>query len=86
MKYDVRMTDEARQKVRDIVDWHAERSQTAADRWYAGFLKLLDSLANDPQRYPLSLENTRLPIELRQLNFGSGHKLAHRIIFSVRPD
>jgi plasmid stabilization system protein ParE len=33
MKYDVRLTDEARQNVRDAVDWYAERSHTAADRW-----------------------------------------------------
>ena len=86
MKYDVRLTDEARQNVRDAVDWYAERSPTAADHWYASFLRLLDSLAEDPDRCPFALENARLPIELRQLIFGSGRKLTHRIIFAIRPD
>jgi hypothetical protein len=25
------------------------------------------------------------PIELRQLNYGSGRKITHRIIFAIRP-
>jgi plasmid stabilization system protein ParE len=32
MKYEVVLTDEARQNVRAAVAWYAERSQTAADR------------------------------------------------------
>jgi plasmid stabilization system protein ParE len=86
MKYDVRLTDEARQNVRETVDWYAERSEPAADRWYAAFLKLRDSLASDPARYPFAFENSRLPIELRQVNFGSGRKKTHRIIFAIRPN
>jgi len=39
MNYEVVLTDEARQNVRAAVAWYAERSQTAADRWYSGLLK-----------------------------------------------
>ncbi|MEX0802239.1 MAG: type II toxin-antitoxin system RelE/ParE family toxin [Candidatus Binatia bacterium] len=84
MKYKVRLTDEAKQNVRAIVAWYAERSQVAADRWYNGFVELLDSLAEDPHRHPLALENPRFPIELRQLNYGSGRRITHRIIFAIR--
>jgi plasmid stabilization system protein ParE len=71
---------------RDIVDWSAERSPSAADRWYQGFLKLLDSLTEEPQRHPLALENRRFPIDLRQVNYGSGRRLTRRIIFAIRPN
>jgi plasmid stabilization system protein ParE len=71
--------------VRATVAWYAERSQTAADRWYAGLLESLNSLAKNPQRCPLALENPRFPIELRQLNYGSGRRITHRIIFAIRP-
>ena len=84
MKYDVRLTDEAKQNVRDAFAWYAERSQAAADQWYAGFLKLLESLAIEPHRHPIAMENSRFPIELRRANYGSGRRLTHRIIFAIR--
>ena len=84
MKYDVVLTDEAKQDSRAAVAWYAKRSQIAADRWYAGLLKILDSLKVDPQRCPVADENSRLPIELRQLNYGSGRRITHRIIFTIR--
>jgi plasmid stabilization system protein ParE len=65
MKYDVRLTDEAKQSVRATVSWYAERSEEAADRWYDGFIKVLDSLADDPHRHPLALESPRFPLGLR---------------------
>lgn len=33
---------------------------------------------------PLANENAQFPIELRQLNCGSGRKTTHRIIFAIR--
>jgi plasmid stabilization system protein ParE len=59
MKYEVVLTDEARQNVRAAVAWYAQRSPPAADRWYSGFLQALESLAEDPQRCPLARENPR---------------------------
>ena len=86
MKYEVVLTDEARQNVRAAVAWYAEQSQAAADRWYSCFLEALDSLAEDPQRCALARENPRFPIELRELNYGSGRRVSHRIIFAIRPN
>jgi len=85
MKYEVVLTDEAGHNVRAIVAWYAERSQAAADRWYNGFLKAMASLAENPQRCPFAHENPRFPIELRQLNYGSGRRTTHRILFAIRP-
>jgi plasmid stabilization system protein ParE len=85
MKYDVALTDEAKHNVRAAVAWYAERSPSAADRWYEGLQNAIDSLAIDPYRCPLADENQRAPVELRQLNCGSGRKFTHRIIFAIRP-
>lgn len=46
----------------------------------------LDSLKKNPERCPLADESSRFPIDLRQLNFGSGRKTTHRIIIAIRPD
>jgi hypothetical protein len=42
-------------------------------------------LAENPERCPFARENPRFPIELRLLNYGSGRRTTHRIIFAIRP-
>jgi plasmid stabilization system protein ParE len=81
----VRLTDEAKQNARDIVDWYAEQSESAAARWYDGLLKLIDSLAIHPHRHPPAREKSHLPVELREAHYGSGRKITHRIIFAITP-
>jgi plasmid stabilization system protein ParE len=85
MKYDVVMTNEAQQNARAAFRWYAERSPEAAEHWCDGLLDALASLETDPQRCPLANENSRFPIELKQLLYGSGHRISHRIIFAIRP-
>jgi plasmid stabilization system protein ParE len=85
MKYEVLLTNEAQENARAAFRWYAERSQEAADRWCDGLLTALASLESDPQRCPLANENARFPIELRQLLYGSGHRITHRIVFAIRP-
>jgi plasmid stabilization system protein ParE len=84
MKYEVVLTREAEHNVRSILAWYSDRSQSAADRWYAAFFKSIESLSNYPERYSFARENSRFPIELRQLNFGGGRKSTHRIICTIR--
>jgi plasmid stabilization system protein ParE len=85
MKYDVVLTDEARQNIRSIVAWYSNQSPAAANRWYDGLVEKLASLTEKPDRCTFARENSRFPIELRQLNYGSGRRLTHRIIFTIRP-
>jgi plasmid stabilization system protein ParE len=85
MKYEVVLTNEAQQNARSAYRWYAERSQEVAERWCTGLLEALSSLESEPQRCPLANENDQLPIELRQLLFGSGQRITHRIIFAIRP-
>ena len=83
--YDVHLTDRAENNWREAYEWYAERSREAAEAWYDAMLATLNSLKHEPERCPLADENLRFPTELRQLNFGSGRKITHRVIFSIRP-
>lgn len=85
MKYEVLLTGEADQDLRIAYEWYLARSPDAAQRWYDGIMRAVASLERDPQRCALANENERTPVELRQLNYGSGRKITHRVIFAVRP-
>ena len=83
--YEVYLTDRAERNWREAYEWYAEWLQEAAEQWYDTMQTALDSLKHNPQRCPLADENASFPIELRQLNFGSGRKITHRILFSIQP-
>jgi plasmid stabilization system protein ParE len=85
MTYEVVLTAEAQENARAAYDWYWERSQQAAEKWHATLLEKLAALESDPQRWPLANESSRFPIELRQLPFGSGRRITHRIVFAIRP-
>ncbi len=85
-QYEVKLTSRGERDFQNACQWYAERSTVAANNWYDGTQLALDSLKGNPERCPLADENLRFPIELRQLTFGSGRKLTHRIIFAIRPD
>jgi plasmid stabilization system protein ParE len=84
MKYAVVLTREAERNVQSILAWYADRSQSAVDRWYREFTNSITSLTTNPERHALARENPRFPIELRQLNFGGGKRITHRIIYTIR--
>ena len=84
--YQVNLTDRAERNWREAYEWYAVRSHEVAEQWYDAMQAALDSLKHDPERSPLADENTSFPIELRQLNFGSGRRITHRILFAIRPE
>jgi plasmid stabilization system protein ParE len=51
--------------------WLAERSETAAARWYAGLQKAIGKLAEHPERNPVAEEESeRLGITIREALYG----------------
>lgn len=66
--------------------WATHHSVEQAERWYAGFLKELESLEDNPERCPLARENVNFPYELRELHYGVGPRSTHRALFIIRPD
>lgn len=85
MKYEVVLTEEAERNLHAAYEWYDSRSAEAARRWYDGIVRAMASLEQSPERCPLARENERFPVELRQLNYGSGKRLTHRILFVIRP-
>jgi plasmid stabilization system protein ParE len=84
---EVYLTARAESQLRNAARWWANhRSAAQAERWYAGFLEALDSLANAAEEWPLAPENADFPFPLRQLLYGLSSKKTHRALFTVRPD
>jgi plasmid stabilization system protein ParE len=76
----------AKADLRDAVTWWAaNRSAEQALRWYEGILGAIESLGDDPKRYPLARESDRFSYEMRQLNYGIGARPTHRVLFTIRP-
>ena len=87
MSYDVRLTRKAEQQLNEAVDWWAEhRSAEQAARWHTGIVNAMLSLSVKPERCRLARENRSVPIEIRELHYGLGHRPSHRVIFAIRQD
>jgi plasmid stabilization system protein ParE len=87
MMHEVLLTARAQDELeRNHNWWAAKRSADQANRWYTGFIQLMLTLQNKPERCPLALENELLPIQVRQLNYGLGAKPTHRALYTVRAD
>jgi plasmid stabilization system protein ParE len=64
----------------------AERSPTAAARWYTGLEKAIAKLSTMPERHPVADDETeQLGITLRQMLYGRRSGI-FRILFSIADD
>lgn len=57
-------------------------SPEKASQWYAGLLRLIQSLSQMPKRCSLARENDYFSQEMRQIIYGKGRN-AYRIIFTI---
>jgi plasmid stabilization system protein ParE len=88
MKYRLRITDEAADRLLSIGKWYAETSQSLslAVVWYDGFLDTLENLADDPLSGTVAAENKLFEFELREIYYGSGKRITHRALYRVVND
>jgi len=87
MPHPVYLTDQAYEDVNSTCNWWAEnRSVEQSERWYHKFVATIDTLKSQPDRFSHAEENAKVPIDLKQANFGLGQKLTHRIVFTIRPE
>ena len=87
MSYTVVLTDRAHAELEAAHSWCAEhRSRAQAAQWYNALADAIESLANDPDRCPISRENNQFPYEIRDLYFGIGRRRTHRAVFTIRKD
>jgi len=81
------LTDQAHKDVDSTCNWwSANHSAEQAKHWYQKFVMTIDTLKSQPERFAYAEENEKLPVDLRQVNFGLGRKLTHRVVYTVRPD
>ncbi len=84
MKREVLLTKTAEVQMNAAADWYAEQNPTVASTWFNGLLASVNSLDDNPLHYALARESEFLPVELRQMLYGSGKKTTHRILFVIR--
>ena len=84
MKREVFLTKTAKQQMNAAADWYAEHNPSVAATWFNGLLARVNSLDDNPLQYALARESQFLPVELRQMLYGSGKRTTHRILFVIR--
>ena len=84
MTYKVEIAPSAQADINEAYLWWAEnRSKEQADRWYGELLLSIETLRSMPLRCPLCDESDLRPGVIRQLLFGLGNRITHRIVFTV---
>ncbi len=87
MNFRVTILPRAKQQLYECALWWAQhRSVQQAEAWLSEIEAAIESIANDPHRYPLAGESAALDFRLQQLNFGLSNRLTHRVLFSVKED
>jgi plasmid stabilization system protein ParE len=85
MRRRVILTDVAENELESAYRWYVEHASVSAERWYNGFIDQLQSLADDPERFPLAPESGQMPVQVRQVLYGLRRK-THRAVFTIRPE
>jgi plasmid stabilization system protein ParE len=87
MSFRVVVTDRAAQELFDFAQWWSDHhSREQAERWHAGLITALASLAENPDRHAVSRENGRFSFVIRQLNYSVTGRSTHRAVFTVQAD
>jgi plasmid stabilization system protein ParE len=82
MKYTVRLMPRAFADGDRIYLWIAKRSPRGAVAWFEAFLRALDNLSKNPQRFELAYEQ-HFQGKIRQQLFKTSHGQRYRILFSI---
>lgn len=81
MAYRVNLTPRAQKDVEELYRWVILRSPHQGAVWYNGLIDAIGSLADHPQRCPISPEGLELQEQIRQLLYG---RRPYRILFWIR--
>jgi plasmid stabilization system protein ParE len=86
LTYRVVFTARARADLIEQFRYLADRSPTAAARWYAGIEKAIGKLGTLPERHPIAQDETeQFGVTLHQMLYGRRPGV-FRILFSVEGD
>ncbi|QDU87211.1 Plasmid stabilization system protein [Pirellulimonas nuda] len=84
MSFKLRVTDPAKDDIRQIVTWWSEhRDAGQAQRWQIGLETRVRTLRQRPTSRPLAPESRYSSVPVRQLNYGVRGRPTHRVLFIV---
>ena len=66
--------------------WAKHRSADQANQWLQGILAAIEGICENPARYSKYSESQRFPFDVREMHFGLGRRVTHRVLFTVRPE
>ncbi|MBL8809304.1 MAG: type II toxin-antitoxin system RelE/ParE family toxin [Planctomycetaceae bacterium] len=84
MTREVILTETARQQMNAAADWYAEQNPSVAAKWFNGLISRLNALSENPEQYSVARESEFMSVELRQMLYGSGKRITHRVLFVIR--
>ncbi|MCB1076214.1 MAG: type II toxin-antitoxin system RelE/ParE family toxin [Verrucomicrobiae bacterium] len=82
MTHEIEYTERARLHLLETIDWIAERSPDAAERWAESLFRAIEGLRKNPERFGFDRENGRHDFEIRRLLFGK-RRGQYRILFTI---
>ena len=77
-RYEVAITSDVEEQIREAFFYIHERSEQNAIKWLRGLYKAIDTLETMPSRCSLIPENQAFSVEVRHLLYQS-----HRVIFTI---
>jgi plasmid stabilization system protein ParE len=87
MNFRILYSDQATTDIRQAMEWWRDNhSAEQARRWIEEIFPAIETLQRDPERFPLAPETDLHPSGLRQLLFGVGRSVTHRVIFTIQDD
>ncbi|MEO1496920.1 MAG: type II toxin-antitoxin system RelE/ParE family toxin [Planctomycetota bacterium] len=82
--YEVLFTEQATRDFDEQLAFYTGRSPEAGRKWCDAVESAVIELESHPERFTRATEHDRLGSELRQLNFGVGRRLSHRMVYRIR--
>jgi plasmid stabilization system protein ParE len=83
MTFSLEITITALMELQEAFDWLWQYSPKAAEKWQSGLLQAIESLAENPLRYPLAHESASLEKEIREMLHGKRRRV-FRILYEIR--
>lgn len=85
MSCTVRLTIEFEAAITDNMLWWADhRSAEQSRRWYTEVIDRVETLAENPERFPVAAESSRAGTDVREMLFSIGRHPTHRILFRIQ--
>lgn len=85
MKFQVRITRNAKLEIESAYLWFKNVNPAYADKWFRDLMDTIATLQDKPFRCAKARENDNLSEEIRQLIYGKS-KSKYRIIFTIQED